>query len=186
MRHNRCRLPHLLPLVLLLAVAPFGCDGVGPEALTTQPSAEALPAAKPSGAHHFVAPLSGAQEVPAVETRARGNATFRLSADGTQIHYKLIVANIREVSAAHIHLAPAGVNGPVVVWLFGPAPEGITTNGILAEGTITGANLVLSFGGTMDDLVAALRAGDAYVNVHTSAYPPGEIRGQIRPAGPRS
>jgi hypothetical protein len=185
MRRHRCRLPHLLPLILLLAVATSGCDGVGLDALTAQPSAEALPAAKPSGAHHFVAPLSGAQEVPAVDTRARGNAIFHLSADGTQLHYKLIVANIRSVVAAHIHLAPAGANGPVVVWLFGPHP-GITFNGVLAEGTITEANLVPSFDGTMEDLVALLRAGNAYVNVHTQAYPPGEIRGQIRPAGPPS
>jgi hypothetical protein len=186
MRPHRSRVPHLLPLALLLAVAASGCDGVGLDALTGHPSAEALPAAKHSGAHNFVAPLSGAQEVPAVATRARGNATFHLSADGTQLHYKLIVANIRNVTAAHIHLAPAGVNGPVVVFLYGPNPAGITTNGILSEGTITEANLVPSFDGTMEDLVALLRAGNAYVNVHTQAYPPGEIRGQIRPAGPRS
>jgi hypothetical protein len=51
------------------------------------------------------------------------------------------VANIENVVAAHIHLAPAGVNGPVVAFLFSGAPSG-RSNGVLAEGTITAANLV--------------------------------------------
>lgn len=137
---------------------------------------------------HFVSPLSGGEEVPAVNTRARGNAVLTLSDDGTVLHYKLIVANIDNVTQSHIHLAPAGSNGPVVVFLYGFNPAGISTNGILAEGDITAANLIaraaIGFGATMPELVAALRNGTAYVNVHTMAFPPGEIRGQVKETGP--
>jgi hypothetical protein len=141
--------------------------------------------AKPEHNRNFVAPLSGAEEVPPVDTRARGLAKFQLSKDGSEIHYKLIVANIENVTQAHIHLAPAGVNGPVVVWLYPVAPPAQLIpgrfNGVLAEGTITEANLVgLLADKTLSDLVDEMRAGNTYVNVHTSQFPPGEVRGQIR------
>jgi hypothetical protein len=55
-----------------------------------------------------------------------------------------------------------------------------TTNGILAEGVIKEVNLVNALAGKpLSDLVDAMSAGNAYVNVHTTAYPGGEIRGQI-------
>lgn len=135
---------------------------------------------------NFVAPLSGAEEVDPVDTRARGLAKFQLSADGEELHYRLIAANIEEVLMAHIHLAPAGENGGVVVWLYpegGPAPQLIEGrfNGVLATGVITADDLVGSLAGaTLDHLLAEMSAGGAYVNVHTSANPGGEIRGQIR------
>jgi hypothetical protein len=137
----------------------------------------------------FSAHLSGAQEVPPVQSLARGQAIFRLSSDGTELHYKLIVANLQDTRMAHIHLAPAGVNGPVVAWLYpgGPPPVEIPGrfSGVLAEGTITAANLVGPLAGmTLENLVDAMRAGDTYVNVHTVAYPGGEIRGQIEVQGP--
>ncbi|WP_218916406.1 CHRD domain-containing protein [Calidithermus chliarophilus] len=141
----------------------------------------------------FVAQLSGGEEVPANDSRARGNALFGLSADGSELHYKLIVANIENVVASHIHLAPAGANGPVVAFLYGPAaPGGGRSDGVLAEGTITAANLVGPLAGhPLSDLIAAMEAGNAYVNVHTNDgvappntgpgdIPSGEVRGQIR------
>ncbi len=137
---------------------------------------------------NFVATASGGEEVPANNSRGRGTAVFHLSEDGTTLHYKLIVANIDNVTQSHIHLAPEGVNGPVVVFLFGFVPGGVTENGVLAEGDITAANLIarpaIGFGATMPELVAAMRNGGAYVNVHTVAIPPGEVRGQVREAGP--
>jgi hypothetical protein len=89
------------------------------------------------------------------------------------------------VLMAHIHIGPAGVNGPVVVWLYpeGPPPQLIEGrfDGILAEGVITEADLVGMLAGmTMDDLVAEMLAGNTYVNVHTTQFPGGEIRGQIK------
>jgi hypothetical protein len=133
----------------------------------------------------YVAPLSSAQEVPTNDSLARGQTVFRLSADGDSIDYRLIVANIRDVTQAHIHTAPAGANGPVVVWLYPDAPPAQLipgrSSGILAVGTITAADLVGPLaGGSLADLLALMDGGGAYVNVHTSQYPGGEIRGQIR------
>ncbi|MGQ0604006.1 MAG: CHRD domain-containing protein [Anaerolineales bacterium] len=142
---------------------------------------------------NFVAHLSGEEEVPPVATLAQGQAIFHLSKDGTELHFKLIVANIENVVAAHIHLAPAGVNGPVVAFLYGPAPAGGgRTDGVLAEGTITAATLIGPLAGRpLSDLIAAMEAGNTYANVHTNdgVAPPntgpgdspgGEVRGQIR------
>jgi hypothetical protein len=142
-------------------------------------------AALANGNRNYTASLKGENEVPAVETNAQGQAIFHLSKDGTELHYKLIVANIENVLMAHIHLAPAGANGGVVAWLYPSAPppqliEG-RTDGILAEGTITADDLVGALAGlSLQDLIDEMDAGGAYVNVHTSAYPGGEIRGQIR------
>lgn len=141
-------------------------------------------AAQPAN-RNFIAPLSGAEEVPPADTKARGLAQFQLSKDGSEISYKVIVANIENVTMAHIHLAPAGANGPVVAWLYpdGPPPQLIPgrTNGILATGVITDADLVGPLdGATLEDLITEMRAGNTYVNVHTSQFPPGEVRGQIR------
>lgn len=135
--------------------------------------------------HQFVTNLSGREEVPPVDTRARGQAIFKLSRDGSELSYRLIVANLRDVLMAHIHLAPAGQNGGVVVWLYpsAPPPQLIPgrTSGVLATGVITEANLTGALAGmTIADLVDELESGNAYVNVHTQLWPGGEIRGQIR------
>jgi hypothetical protein len=148
--------------------------------MTTVAHAEASAAAPTT----FRAVLSGGEEVPANDSRARGVAIFHLSADGESLSYRLNVANIENVTQAHIHLAPAGANGPVVAWLYPAAPpaqviEG-RSNGPLATGTITSDDLVGPLAGAeLDDLIEELIAGNAYVNVHTSQFPPGEVRGQI-------
>ena len=127
----------------------------------------------------YKAMLSGTKEVPAVMTPAMGEATFMLSPDGTMLTYTLTVSNITNVTASHIHLAPAGVNGAVVVGLFGGGKVG-TFTGVLAEGTITSANLGGSLAGMpLSALIDQMNAGNTYVNVHTMANPGGEIRGQI-------
>ena len=140
----------------------------------------------------FRARLSGRNEVPnPVDTRARGRAIFRLSKDGTELKFKVIVAKIEDVIGAHIHLAPAGANGPIVLSMIPdtagfladgaliPDP-GLTLKGVLVEGTATAADLV---GPLMDQpldfLIREMRNGNAYVNVHTVANRSGEIRGQI-------
>jgi len=130
---------------------------------------------------NFRAHLS--QEAPGVETLAQGQAIFQLSKDGTEITYKLIVANIDNVIVAHIHLGGAGTSGPPIVFLFGPVSPPVTQNGVLIEGSFTEADLIprpdLGFNGTFEELLALLPTGETYVNVHTTAYPGGEIRGQI-------
>lgn len=133
---------------------------------------------------NFSTHLKGINEVPPVETNGQGQATFKLSKDGTSIHYKLIVANIEHVLMAHIHNAPAGSNGGIVVWLYpsSPPPQLIEgrSQGILAEGTITADDLLGTLQGlTLNDLLEEIKAGNTYVNVHTTQNPGGEIRGQI-------
>ena len=134
---------------------------------------------------NFVAHLSGDQEVPAADTLAQGQAIFNLSRDGNSIRYRLIVANIENVRMAHLHLAPAGQNGGVVVWLYpeGPPPQKIEgrVNGVLAIGTISEDDLVGDLAGySIDELIGEMLDGNIYVNVHTDQFPGGEIRGQVK------
>jgi hypothetical protein len=136
----------------------------------------------------FTAHLMGDNEVPPVDSDGQGQAIFTLNESGTELHYKLIVANIDNITQAHIHCGPTGVNGPVVVFLFGFDAMGVNKNGILAEGTITSANIIARpsseacMGGlaTFENLLERMRNSEVYVNVHTLAYPGGEIRGQIK------
>jgi CHRD domain len=136
--------------------------------------------------------LTGAQEVPARDTKGQGQAIFHLSDDGSSLDYKLMATNIENVVQAHIHLGRAGVNGNIVVFLYGLVPPaGGRHNGVLATGTIRASNLINDLAGaSLDDLVAAMRSGNAYVNVHTNDgvaptntgpgdFPGGEIRAQI-------
>ena len=140
----------------------------------------------------FLAHLSSEDEVPANDSLAVGNAVFHLNDDESALEYKLIVANIDNVVAAHIHLGPEGVNGPVVAFLYGPAgPGGGRVQGAIGSGTITAANLTGPLTGQpLSALLTAIRTGNAYVNVHTNDgdpltpagpgdLPAGEIRGQM-------
>lgn len=130
---------------------------------------------------NFVAPLKDSNEVPPRDTGATGLALFHLVNDDTELYYKLNVANINNVTAAHIHLGAEGVNGPVVAFLFGGPTTSGRTQGTLAEGTITSANLIGPLAGQpLSALIEAMAAGNTYVNVHTSQFPGGEIRGQIQ------
>lgn len=128
---------------------------------------------------NFTANLSGGEEVPPVATNARGQAVLQLDSSGSALSYRLIVANIHDAVAAHIHCAPAGVNGPVGVTLFSGSPA--TVNGILAQGTVTAPDPGNACGWTtLSQVVSAMHAGDTYINVHTLEHLPGEIRGQVR------
>jgi CHRD domain len=132
----------------------------------------------------FEAKLSGKNQTPVVNTPAHGVATFQLSADGKSLTYRLSVTDIENVSMAHIHMGPAGQEGPVVAWLYPSKPPAIVKKGkftgVLARGTLTEADLVGPMQGkTIGDLVDQIKAGKTYVNVHTEKNPGGEIRGQI-------
>ena len=141
----------------------------------------------PSGlANNFSATLSGAEEVPANASTATGTATFTIA--GSAITYTVSTTGLANPVLAHIHVAATGVNGPVRLNLCGtgpPVPDCTEGDGVLATGTNGTA-----VGITFDELVAAMRAGDTYVNVHTddgvdgpNTGPgdliAGEIRGQI-------
>jgi len=134
-----------------------------------------------AAASGFKAKLSGKEETPmAVKTKASGEADFKLSKDGKELTYILKVKNIENATAAHIHAGKKGEEGAPVVGLFKGPKEG-KFSGILAKGTITDADLVGPLAGkTVEDLDKMIKDGDAYVNVHTTTVPGGEIRGQLR------
>lgn len=177
-------------LASALLASAFAAACTGQVQTPTQPGAISVPVVVQSAQHagvphHFGANLSGGEEVPANDSLARGQAIFQLSQDGSELHYRLIVANIQNVVQAHIHLAPVGVNGGIVVWLYPSGPPATLipgrSQGVLQEGTITAASLVNALAGEpLSRLLAEMQAGNTYVNVHTSQFLPGEVRGQIR------
>jgi hypothetical protein len=164
--------------------------------------------------HNHRAHLSGDEEVftgPAptpAESRAQGQAIIKIDTSGTSFDYKLIASNIDSVVQAHVHCAPAGSNGSIMVWLY-PSPTATSAltgptgrqNGVLAEGTIVAGTPLhvrpvddspMCPGGvqTFEDVLEKIRSGHAYVNVHTNDgvapgntgpgdFPGGEIRGQL-------
>lgn len=122
---------------------------------------------------------TGAQEVPAVATDARGRATFKLNKDGTMLAFKLNVSKLENARFAHIHLGANGSNGPVVAFLRADRVDG-PVKGRYAEGELTAADLVGPLAGQpLSALLKEIEAGNTYINVHTDAHPAGEIRGQI-------
>ena len=153
----------------------------------------ALPLAAQSG-NFFVAFLNGYQEVPSVSTRGDGVFQAHVSGDRNTFDYVLQYKEMQgTVTQAHIHFAQTAVNGPIVVWLCGssgtPGPAGTQTcpqEGIV-RGTISAVNVLAApatqqlAAGELREVIDAMRAGAAYVNIHTSISPGGEVRGQVKP-----
>jgi len=143
------------------------------------------------GAARFVAMLSGASEVPAVQSPALGSARFILSRDGASLRYQVKVKRVMNAEGAHVHLGPTGQNGEIVADLMNSARMHMGKRSFSAKGTITAGQLGGSLAGhSLTDLVAQMTAGTAYVNVHTDDgapppntgpgdFPDGEVRGQI-------
>lgn len=124
--------------------------------------------------------LTGGAEVPAVQTTAAGNGTFIYNGSGVYFYVR-VTGLENAVTAAHIHgPAAEGVNGAVVVNLCtaGTCTFDAATGTFIAEGTILGQHLV---GMNAPTFFANLDAGMLYVNVHTTEFPGGEVRGQIYP-----
>jgi len=108
--------------------------------------------------------LSGSQEVPPVTTSATGSGTITVAADQSNSG-KITTTGIKG-TAAHIHVAAPGTNGPVIVPLTKDGENGWAVG--------PGAKL-------QDAHYQAFKDGNLYVNVHSAAQPNGEIRGQIKP-----
>jgi hypothetical protein len=137
-----------------------------------------------SDTRRFATVLLGADEVPPVETFAFGRAVVRASQDEERLAFVLVTVGLVDTMAAHIHVGPPGVNGPVVAFLFDSGGTPVTRNGLLSFGTITSDDLVGPLEGmTIADLLAEIRNGNAYVNAHTVVNPGGEIRGQLEAIG---
>ncbi len=142
--------------------------------------------------------LIGYEEVPAVSTVASGEFRARISDDETALDYELSYADLEgAVTQAHIHFGQRGVNGGISVWLCGNPGPGVTPpagtpacppSPATVTGTLTAANVVGPAGqgiaaGEFAELVAAIRAGKTYANVHSTKFPGGEVRSQIEPGG---
>ena len=106
--------------------------------------------------------MSGANEVPAVTTSASGTGTITIGDDGT-VSGSVTTTGIAG-TAAHIHQAATGANGPVIV----PFTKEGDTYKAPAGVKLTAPQM------------ASLKAGDLYFNVHSAANPGGEIRGQLK------
>ncbi len=133
----------------------------------------------------FDAVLSGDQEVPPVTTNSSGDALLELSDDAMTLNYDIALRRgnngaISQVTMAHLHLGPAGENGPVVVDLL----AGVDTSRLVPIreliGQINASSLTGQLAGQpLTALVDAMSEGNVYINIHTRRNPAGEIRGQI-------
>jgi len=129
----------------------------------------ATPALAAGGAPR-VATLSGSNEVPAADPDGVGSATITLNVGQSTVCWEISVVDITlPATASHIHRAPAGVNGPVVIPLSPPDATGHSSGCRTADPTLIQAII---------DFPAAY-----YVNVHNSDYPGGAIRGQLSNPG---
>lgn len=132
--------------------------------------------------HDYISIISPGEEVPVTDAGTYGWAMYHINADGQSMTWTLYMNAINNPVAAHIHIAPKGNNGPVVVPLYSGKDVG-PFSGVMSSGTITAKDLDGPLKGkTMDDLFAAIKAGNAYTNVHTAKNPGGESRGQIQSA----
>ncbi len=129
----------------------------------------------------FSATLSGNNEVPPVDTKATGSATYRTAANETVIKYKVNITGFSDATGAHIHMGKAGVNGDAIVEdLLKDSKKNPTKLGMVIRGNITDSDLTGPMQGkTLLDLISAINSGDTSTNVHTPGHPDGEIRGQI-------
>ena len=125
----------------------------------------------------FEATLTGAAETPPVTTSASGTSTIII--DGDETSYRVEVQGVNNATAAHIHAGAPGVAGPPVVFLFQTSTPLTVQNGLLATGTFDATDMIPSANISYDSLLSLIRRGNAYVNVHTTLRPPGEIRGQL-------
>lgn len=141
-------------------------------------------------------PMSGYEENPDASTVASGSFEARLSQDGTTLAYELGYSGLEgAVLQSHIHFAKPAVNGGISIWLCETASfqsPSASTPTCPQEGTVSGevgaADVVGPAGqgiapGELAEILAAMRAGHAYANVHSSKFPGGEIRAQINNHG---
>jgi hypothetical protein len=132
------------------------------------------------------AKLSGYQEVPTLSSSGNGEFIATIDDANQQINYTLTFGGFATaVQVAHIHLGQRATNGNVSAFLCGGGgqaacpPGGGTVTGTIGASNVLGPAAQGIARGDWSALAAAIRAGVAYANVHTIAFPAGEIRGQI-------
>jgi hypothetical protein len=136
--------------------------------------------------------LNGYEEVPAVSTSASGSFRARIAPSGDSLSYKIEYSALEgDVTQSHIHFGQRGVNGGISVFFcsnLGNGPAGTPPcppAPASVEGTITAADVIGPAAqgiapGELNELVRAIRAGTTYANVHSTKWPGGEIRSQVR------
>jgi CHRD domain len=148
-------------------------------------------------ADSFGARLRGLEEVPSISTQGQGFFLGTVNVVGSALDYQLVYFDLQgSVTQAHIHIAQPGVNGAIVLFLCTnlappanvpqppPCPAGPGLNSV--GGTLSAANVIAQStqgiaAGEFAEVIRAMRAGNAYANVHTDLFPGGEIRGQVTP-----
>ena len=130
----------------------------------------------------YVAELRGSNEVPANNSSAIGRVVLLVSRDGSFAEYSAEVSGLSAgIQGGHFHRAAAGTNGGIVLSFFFNS-SGVATNSV-TPGT-TDLEINKAIGRTinktqLDAILADLRAGNIYANVHTPNFPGGEVRGQL-------
>lgn len=148
-------------------------------------------AAFPVAADVLNADLSGFNEVPTLSSPASADFHARINKDETEIRYELTYSGfVTPVLQAHLHLGKRAVVGGVMVFLCtnlgnGPAgtpacptPAGTVTGTLTAAGVV-GPTAQGIAPGEFAEVVRAIRSGAAYANVHSQAFPSGEVRDQV-------
>jgi hypothetical protein len=152
-----------------------------------------------SGSKNFNgSPMTGYEENPDVSTIANGSFTARLADDGKSLRYRLSYSGLEgTVTQSHVHFGKTAINAGISFWLCETAgtqsPSASTPTcpaapGGTVEGEITAAEVIGPLAQGIEpmnlaEIVAAMRAGHAYANVHSSKWPTGEIRAQIENRG---
>jgi hypothetical protein len=125
--------------------------------------------------------LSGDEEVPPVQTQARGEARFELSEATDELTYSVVIKDIENVTSAQIHQGSKDENGPPVVELFVEPKKEDIHGTLLVEGKIEPYLLIGPLKGqSVRSLMQLMHAGETYLTIETRKYPDGEIRGQIK------
>jgi hypothetical protein len=145
-----------------------------------------------TGANTLHERLTGYSEVPvALSTTGSGRFTVRVDGRAQEISYELSYADLEgTVTQAHIHFGSVSQAGGISVFLCtnlgnGPAgtqacpPAPATISGTITASDVIGPAAQGIAAGQFGELIAALRAGLTYVNVHSTLYPAGEIRAQL-------
>jgi hypothetical protein len=133
------------------------------------------------GSITYAAELRPGREVPPANSTAYGSAFVTFDPIRSTISWEAHAAGIASPTLAHIHRGPAGVNGPVVINFATSAaqiPDGRTSGAgpvsAVQSGNLQPADLIA--------LSSAATADDYYVNIHSTQFPGGEVRGQLAPA----
>jgi Cu/Zn superoxide dismutase len=141
-----------------------------------------LPACESDPQEKYVAELRGSNEVPANNSTAVGRVVLLVSRDASYAEYSVEASGLSAgIQGGHFHRAPAGTNGGVVLSFFFNS-SGVATNAVTPGTTDLEINKAIARTITkaqLDPILADLRAGNLYANVHTPTYPGGEIRGQL-------